>query len=78
MFVNINPSLKNKSESVCSLNFAKRCKSVKLGKVRKHTSVKPSATNEVNATTPRSPSRVNNSFSSTTKNRSPEKSRRLN
>lgn len=35
MFVNINPSKCNVGESICSLNFAKRCKAVNLGKARR-------------------------------------------
>ena len=38
MFVNINPSICNASESICSLNFAKRCKAVNLGKARRDVS----------------------------------------
>uniref|UniRef100_A0A7S2PFW9 Kinesin-like protein n=1 Tax=Leptocylindrus danicus TaxID=163516 RepID=A0A7S2PFW9_9STRA len=38
MFVNINPSTDNAGESICSLNFAKRCRSVQLGKARKDVS----------------------------------------
>ncbi|CAM9110909.1 unnamed protein product [Discosporangium mesarthrocarpum] len=35
MFVNINPNPHSQSESICSLNFAKRCHSVQLGAARR-------------------------------------------
>jgi kinesin family protein C2/C3 len=35
MFVNINPSPRSAGESVCSLNFAARCRAVQLGKAKK-------------------------------------------
>ena len=35
MFVNINPAPKSAGESICSLNFAARCRAVQLGKARK-------------------------------------------
>ena len=35
MFVNINPAPKSAGESICSLNFAARCRAVQLGKAKK-------------------------------------------
>mmetsp|Transcript_19109 Transcript_19109/g.35482 ORF Transcript_19109/g.35482 Transcript_19109/m.35482 type:complete len:1048 (+) Transcript_19109:45-3188(+) len=35
MFVNINPAPKSAGESICSLNFAARCRAVQLGKARR-------------------------------------------
>jgi len=35
MFVNINPAPKSAGESICSLNFAARCRAVMLGKAKK-------------------------------------------
>ncbi|CAE7685509.1 KIN14E, partial [Symbiodinium microadriaticum] len=35
MFVNISPAVYNAGESVCSLNFASRCRNVELGQARK-------------------------------------------
>ncbi|CAM9888775.1 unnamed protein product, partial [Phaeothamnion confervicola] len=35
MFVNISPSPYSQNESVCSLNFAKRCRAVQLGQARR-------------------------------------------
>lgn len=35
MFVNINPAPASAQESVCSLNFASRCRSVQLGQAKK-------------------------------------------
>lgn len=35
MFVNINPAPASAQESVCSLNFAARCRSVQLGQAKK-------------------------------------------
>ena len=35
MFVNINPAPQSQGESSCSLNFAKRCRSVQLGASRR-------------------------------------------
>ncbi|CAM9779321.1 unnamed protein product [Ascophyllum nodosum] len=35
MFVNINPAPESQGESLCSLNFAKRCRSVQLGASRR-------------------------------------------
>lgn len=35
MFVNISPAIYNLSETVCSLNFASRCRNVELGSARK-------------------------------------------
>jgi hypothetical protein len=37
MFVNCSPVEYNVSETVCSLNFAKRCRSVELGAAKKNT-----------------------------------------
>ena len=36
MFVNVSPVVWNVSETMCSLNFAKRCRSIKLGKAKRH------------------------------------------
>lgn len=36
MFVNISPAHYNVGETVCSLNFASRCKSVELGQAKKN------------------------------------------
>ena len=38
MFVNSSPVLWNAPETVCSLNFAKRCRSVQLGAATRHSS----------------------------------------
>jgi len=35
MFVNVNPAPKSAGESICSLNFAARCRAVQLGKAKK-------------------------------------------
>lgn len=37
MFVNVSPASYNVTETLCSLNFAKRCRSVKLGQAAKNT-----------------------------------------
>ena len=37
MFVNCSPAEYNVSETVCSLNFAKRCRAVELGAAKKNT-----------------------------------------
>ncbi|GMI10527.1 hypothetical protein TrLO_g11170 [Triparma laevis f. longispina] len=39
MFVNINPAPKSAGESICSLNFAARCRAVQLGKARRQSIV---------------------------------------
>lgn len=36
MFVNVSPASYNVTETLCSLNFAKRCRSVKLGQANKN------------------------------------------
>lgn len=36
MFVNVSPASYNVTETLCSLNFAKRCRSVKLGQASKN------------------------------------------
>ena len=38
MFVNMSPALAQADESVCSLNFASRVRSVELGQATKHVS----------------------------------------
>jgi kinesin family protein C2/C3 len=35
MFVNISPAVYNMGETLCSLNFASRCRSVELGQAKK-------------------------------------------
>jgi len=35
MFVNVSPAIYNLSETVCSLNFASRCRNVELGQAKK-------------------------------------------
>lgn len=35
MFVNISPAVYNLSETLCSLNFATRCRNVELGQAKK-------------------------------------------
>jgi kinesin family protein C2/C3 len=35
MFVNVTPSPASKSETLCSLNFAARCRAVQLGTARR-------------------------------------------
>jgi hypothetical protein len=35
MFVNISPAVYNMGETVCSLNFAARCRNVELGQAKK-------------------------------------------
>ena len=47
MFVNINSSLENAAESICSLRFAQRCRAVNLGKAKR----------DVRLTVPLSPSK---------------------
>lgn len=37
MFVNISPAVYNVGETVCSLNFASRCRNVELGQAKKQT-----------------------------------------
>ncbi|CAN0354142.1 unnamed protein product [Laminaria digitata] len=36
MFVNVSPASYNVTETLCSLNFAARCRSVKLGQASKN------------------------------------------
>ena len=36
MMVNISPAVYNEGETVCSLNFASRCRNVELGQARKN------------------------------------------
>lgn len=36
-FVNISPAIYNLGETVCSLNFASRCRSTELGQAKKQT-----------------------------------------
>ena len=36
-FVNISPAIYNLGETVCSLNFATRCRSTELGQAKKQT-----------------------------------------
>jgi kinesin family protein C2/C3 len=38
MFANISPASFNVEETVCTLNFAARARSVEMGKATKHTS----------------------------------------
>lgn len=38
MFVTVSPALYNVTESICSLNFASRCRNVELGMAKKQTS----------------------------------------
>lgn len=61
MFVNINPAADNVGESVCSLNFAKRCRAVQLGKARKD--IVPNPNNM------RNPSAARNTIQSPSKKR---------
>ena len=35
-FVNISPAIYNLGETVCSLNFASRCRTTELGQAKKH------------------------------------------
>ena len=35
MFVNISPAVFNMGETICSLNFASRCRSVELGQAKR-------------------------------------------
>lgn len=73
MFVNISPSVYNVGESICSLNFAFRCRSVELGQAKKQTdslggvsSLKKSASSAAIETVPASPAvKSMNSTSST-------------
>lgn len=37
MFVNISPAVYNLGETVCSLNFASKCRSTELGQAKKQT-----------------------------------------
>lgn len=37
MFVNASPVIYNVGETMCSLNFAQRCRSIELGAARKNT-----------------------------------------
>ena len=41
-FVNISPAVYNLGETVCSLNFASRCRSTELGQAKKQTGSGPS------------------------------------
>lgn len=43
MFVNISPAIYNLSETVCSLNFASRCRNVELGQAKKQASIDKSS-----------------------------------
>lgn len=43
MFVNISPAVYNVSETLCSLNFAARCRSVELGQAKKQQQVSGSS-----------------------------------
>jgi hypothetical protein len=38
MFVNLSPMASNADESICSMNFASRVRTVELGKATKHVS----------------------------------------
>ena len=42
MFVNISPLLDSMSETICSLNFAARVRTVELGQAKKNVSMAPS------------------------------------
>lgn len=42
MFVNISPAVYNVGETLCSLNFASRCRSVELGQAKKQQQAQPS------------------------------------
>ena len=46
-FVNISPAVYNLGETVCSLNFASRCRSTELGQAKKQSS---STSSSVSAT----------------------------
>ena len=37
MFVNISPAVYNLGETICSLNFASRCRNTELGQAKKQT-----------------------------------------
>lgn len=43
MFVNISPAAYNLGETLCSLNFASRCRSVELGQAKKQSNDDSSA-----------------------------------
>jgi hypothetical protein len=42
-FVNISPAVYNLGETICSLNFASRCRSTELGQAKKQTGMSASA-----------------------------------
>jgi hypothetical protein len=53
MFVNISPAVYNVSETLCSLNFASRCRSVELGQARRQVGTEdPAAKKKPEAGTP--------------------------
>lgn len=37
MFVNVSPAVYNLGETLCSLNFASRCRNIELGQAKKQT-----------------------------------------
>ena len=43
MFVNISPAVYNLGETICSLNFASRCRNTELGQAKKQSDDKPVA-----------------------------------
>ena len=55
MFVNISPAVYNLGETICSLNFASRCRNVELGQAKKQSdekSILPSKSSSDNLSTP--------------------------
>ena len=61
-FVNISPAIYNLGETVCSLNFASRCRSTELGQAKKQTSTTTGAI--ANASSNSNNSSTNNNSSS--------------
>lgn len=51
-FVNISPAIYNLGETVCSLNFASRCRSTELGQAKKQIS-SGSTTSSMKVPTPK-------------------------
>ena len=55
MFVNVSPAVYNLGETLCSLNFASRCRNVELGQAKKQVTAGSSA-DDAGAATPASAS----------------------
>lgn len=69
MFVNISPAVYNVGESICSLGFAQRCRSVELGQAKKQSDSvvkKSSSSSNISTSTPSETAALSTSSSSKT------------